>query len=400
MEPQKSEKTALRDTFITMPAEEMTQISFDCDCGKTHAISIGELLIGRGVSAQTARLAAPFMGGKILLVADVHTYEVLGRAVEAQLKAAGARQRSHIFPDHHLVPNAHTLGTLLIEASEEPLSLLVAVGSGTLNDVTRYVSHRLRLPYLIIATAPSMDGYAGDSSPIVCRNNKETFQTQYAHAIVADTGILAAAPNIMLCAGFGDIIGKYIALADWRLARRVTGEYYCQRISDLMQNAVDKCVASVEGVVARDPAAMGSLVEALCLAGMAMGLSGVTRPASGSEHHMTHCFDIMKIAAGQDYPLHGNTVGVCTVVMARFYELAAQDGHIDITVPSPQWIRGLLERLGAPVHPKELGISREEFYTCMMTAKDLRPRYSMLKYAHEKGFLRPYVERITAEYYD
>lgn len=392
------------EKVLHMSPTEMTNISYDCPCGRTHAINIGELLIGRGVRREITRVARPYRegNGKVMIVADCHTWEVLGREVEQLLRddMPDAPVVSYVFPDHHLIPNAQTFGTLLIEASEEPLSLMIAVGSGTINDTTRFISNRLGIPYVIMGTAPSMDGYAGDNVPTVCRGSKVTFYAHYARSVILDTEILATAPQIMVCAGFGDIIGKYIALSDWMLAHKVRGEYYCPHIAALMENAVKKCVESIDLVAAKDPDAMQSLAEALCLAGMAMGLSSVTRPASGSEHHMTHWFDIHKIKNGQDYPLHGNSVGVCAVVMSRFYEMAFAEGHLDIEPPKPAEIRALLAKLGSPMHPRDLDIDRETFRQCLLEAKDLRPRYAVLMYAHEQGFLEEYVERIVAEFYD
>ncbi|MEA4824614.1 MAG: sn-glycerol-1-phosphate dehydrogenase [Clostridiaceae bacterium] len=397
------EKEPMERKILHMSPSDMTNLSYDCSCGRHHAIRIGELIVDRGASKEIVRVARPYAAerpGRTFIVADTHTYDILGKSVEAQLGDAYFDVTSYVFPDHHLVPNAQTLGTLLIEASETPTALMIAVGSGTINDITRYVSHRLGIPYIIVGTAPSMDGYAGDSSPIVCRNNKVSFWGNYASAILLDTDILAGAPHTMLTAGFGDIIGKYIALTDWKLARDVKGEYYCDSIAELMFGALNKTVASIDGVNARDPEAMKSLGEALCLAGMSMGLSGVTRPASGSEHHMTHCFDIDKITRGLDYPLHGNTVGMCSIVMARFYEMAIADGYVSYELPSRAQIQSLIERVGGPVHPREFDIDRETFHRVLMTAKDLRPRYAILKYADEKGFLARYADQITAEYYD
>ena len=393
----------MHEKILTMSPKDMTNLSFDCPCGKRHSIRIGELVIDRGASREIVRVARPYAierPGRTFIVADVHTYEILGRQVEQQLKDAHFDVTSYVFPDEHLHPDAKTLGTLLIEASEFPTALMIAVGSGSINDITRFVSHRLGIPYIICGTAPSMDGYCGDSSPIICRNNKISFWGNAPAAVVLDTEILAKAPKTMITAGFGDVIGKYIALTDWKLGHDKAGEYYCPVIARLMANAVEKCVASIDGVVNRDPDAMKDLAEALCLAGMCMTLATVTRPASGSEHNMTHCFDLDKITRGLDYPLHGNTVGMCTIAMARFYEMAVADGYVDYKLPSHDEILDMITRVGGPTKPQELDIDRETFRHVMMTAKDLRPRYAILKHAYLNGFLEKYVDKIVAEYYD
>ena len=379
--------------------QELTHADFACDCGRRHTISIGEIVIEEDASAKIVEATRAYWDGRIFVVCDTHTYEVAGKEVIERLQTVCADVGSYVFGDKHLIPDAKTVGTLLIEASEQRCDLLVAVGSGTINDTTRYIASRLQIPYIIVGTAPSMDGYAGDSCPIVCRNNKETFPAVYPQTILADTKIMAQAPHIMLCAGFGDVIGKYIALADWELARREIGEYYCESIANLMRNAVQKCVSCLDGVAKRDTKAVAELVEALCLAGMTMGLAGVTRPASGSEHHLTHFCDIDAIVHGRDYPLHGVSVGVFAIVMARFYEMARNDGYTDIETPSADRIRQLLEVIDAPVHPREIGVDGRLFQDALLHAKDLRPRYAILKYAYEKGFLHQYVDRLVQEYY-
>lgn len=392
----------ITERILHMPVSELTSVSFDCTCGKHHSVRIGELVTGRGASREIVRAARPYAverAGRVMVVADCHTYPLLGQRVEEQLRNANFDVFSYVFQAEHLHPDAQTLGTLLIEASEKPLSLMIAVGSGTINDITRFVSHRLGVPYIIVGTAPSMDGYCGDSSPIICRDNKISFWGHAPSALLLDTEILARAPQTMISAGFGDVIGKYIALTDWKLGRDVGGEFYCPVIAQLMSDAVEKCVAAIDGVVSRTPEDMGKLAEALCLAGMCMSLAGVTRPASGCEHAMTHCIDLHKIRRGEDYPLHGNTVGMSAIAMARVYELAVADGLVSYEVPSQAQIRELIARVGGPVHPKELGIDRETFRGLLMIAGNLRPRYTILKFAEEKGVLDKYADIVTAEYY-
>lgn len=392
--------TDLKDAIFDMSVQDMTNISFDCDCGHTHSVSIGTLDIGENASDRVASAAKQWLGGRILLVADCHTFPILGEKVRDDLKAAGAAQVDcFVFPERHLIPDTRALGALLVEASASPCALMIAVGSGSINDTTRFVSHRLGIPYIIVGTAPSMDGYAGSSCPIVCRGTKETFLAHYAEAVILDTKILAGAPQIMLCAGYGDIIGKYIALSDWQVAQKYHGDYYCPRMARLMGNATDKCIGTIEGAEKRDPAAMQTLAEALCLAGMVMGLAGVTRPASGAEHHMSHYVDVTKIARGEDYPLHGNSVGVFALVMSRVYKMANEDGRMDITTASPEYIEGLLDRLGSPKHPSELGFGKEDFRQCLLHSYKLRPRYTLMTYASEQGFLPEYADRLADEYY-
>lgn len=388
--------------ILRRPLAELTDIAFNCACGHDHSIQIGTLTVGPGASKRVAEAAKPYQARRILLVADVHTFDVLGERVLAQLKDAGLAADAYVFPEEHLHPDASAVGRLFIEASDEKADygLLIAVGSGVLNDITRLVSGRLGLPYFIVCTAPSMDGYAGSSSPIVCRGTKLSFYSHYADAIIADTDVMSRAPREMIAAGFGDVLGKYTALADWELGERERGEYRCALISDFMRGALETCAASAEGVAARDPAAVGRLTEALILSGMAMGLAGVTRPASGCEHHIAHYCDIDAVANGRDYPLHGATVGVAELAMLRFYEFARRDGLTDIETPAADAVRKLLLAVGAPVRPAEIGISTELFRRAILEAMHLRPQYSMLKHVAAAGKLDEYTDAVIKELCD
>ena len=386
--------------ILTAPLSELTQVDFECECGRRHTISIGALEIGSGVSGNVARLAAPYLEkGPALVVCDKNTYAVLGEKIYRQLEDAGLKAYLQIFPEKHLHPDEYALGRLLIEASDEArgCALLIAVGSGTLNDITRLVSGRLGLPYFIVGTAPSMDGYAGNSSPIVCRGSKLSFYSHYADAIIADTAIMSQAPAWMLAAGLGDVLGKYVALADWRLGQDVKGEYRCELISRFMENAVEKCVASAPAAARREEEAIGAMTQALVRAGMAMGLAGVTRPASGCEHHMAHYCDLDLIKRGLDYPLHGNTVGICAMAMLRFYEFAREDGLTGLQTPPAEAVRDMIAAIGGPTRPEQIGIDADLFRRAMLEAGNMRPQYSMLKHVAAHRLLEKYTEKVMKE---
>lgn len=386
--------------ILHTPIEKLTQTDFECECGHRHTIRIGTIDIGPEASAHVPALAAPYFAkGPVLVVCDCHTYEVLGRKVTEDLIAAGAQTDCYVFPEQHLHPDAFALGRLFLEASDETknYALLIAVGSGTLNDITRLVSGRLGLPYFIVGTAPSMDGYAGNSSPIVCRDTKMSFYSHYADAIVADTTILSQAPSLMLAAGLGDVLGKYVSLADWKLGADLKNEYRCEKISQFMANAVEKCAASAADAAKRDPQAVGAMMEALVLAGMSMGLAGVTRPASGCEHHITHYMDVHLIRAGLDYPLHGNSVGVSAIAMLRFYELARRDGLTKLETPPPAFVADKIRAVGGPTDPAGLGVTPELFREALLNAMNLRPQYSMLKHVAAAGKLEEYTDIVMKE---
>ena len=203
----------------------------------------------------------------------------------------------------YLVPNEMALGRLLVEIPEDT-ALIVGIGSGTINDMARFLSYKLHIPYVIVGTAPSMDGYASVVSPLIVDGVKTTFEAVYPLAIVADLNIMKAAPMPMLQAGLGDILGKYTALADWHvhLAHILKEEYFCETVEKLVRTAVEKCEMAAERLHLRENDTLESLTEALILSGLAIGMVGVSRPASGEEHHLSHCWEMMTMNCGKTTP--------------------------------------------------------------------------------------------------
>ena len=179
------------------------------------------------------------------MVADKNTFKVAGQQV-IDLLSNEFVFNIFIYQDDHLVADANSLGTFLMELDDD-ISLILTIGSGTLNDITRYVSARTKIPYAIVTTAPSMDGYTSIVSPLIRNGIKTTFNGVYPVAIVGDTQIMKDAPMHMLHAGLGDVLGKYTGLADWRMSKIMgleADEPYCDNISNLVEDAVKMCRCS------------------------------------------------------------------------------------------------------------------------------------------------------------
>jgi glycerol-1-phosphate dehydrogenase [NAD(P)+] len=153
-----------------------------------------------------------------------------------------------------------------------------------------------------------MDGYASVGAAMIWENMKATFTCHVPEAIIGDVDVLKNAPMDMIRAGYGDILGKYSCLNDWKLSHIVNGEYFCQYVHDLMMDMVVKTQDLGEKLQNRDPEAIQTLMEALAGAGVAMALVGNSRPASGSEHHMSHYFEITGIVRDEPYLMHGTDV--------------------------------------------------------------------------------------------
>lgn len=287
-----------------------------CDCGMVHSCSIKHILIGSDVLPQYIPLLADY--SKIFLVADTNTYAVFGKQVEAAL---GDKVESVLVFEREglLVPNEEAVAEMDAKLTAET-QLIVGVGSGVIQDLCKYVSFQAKLPYHIIATAPSMDGYASKGAAMIMENMKITYNAHVPEAIIGDSEILKDAPMEMIQSGYGDILGKYSCLNDWKLSRVVNDEYFCQYAYDLTYEMLTKTKDLGPALLERDADAMATLMEALVGVGIAMAYVGNSRPASGSEHHLSHFFEITGILEDAPYFMHGTDVVYSAVYTQKIRE--------------------------------------------------------------------------------
>lgn len=382
---------------------ELAGLAFHCPCGHQHAVDIQTVQTRVNISGEiVAFAAAHHHGAKIVIVSDTNTALAQGDALEAAFTEAGRSVLRHTFiteKGHFLVPDEVAIGSLLT-ALPRDTGLVVAVGSGTINDICRFVSDRMKIPYVIACTAPSVDGYASTVSPLILAGHKTTLEACYPAGVFADPEVLCMAPATLLQAGFGDLLGKITALADWELARRLLGEYHCPLIEGMVRKALAASTAQAAGVAARDTDACTALYDALLLSGLAMGMVGNSRPASGAEHHLAHYWEMDALAKGLPHALHGNAVGAATPVIARLYALMADWLPEGFEVPDADAIRALLAQAGSATSPKALGISRELFHRSILEAMHVRPRFTILRFASEHGRLEKVAAQLTEEFYD
>lgn len=386
-------------SILDRPISQWARMEYSCACGKSHKVDIQAIRVGSGVIQELPGILRDLGASHIFLVTDNYTYEAAGRQVEQLLDQAGLAYHKRVFQtETPLVPNEYALGSVLAAMTSQD-DMLLAVGSGTLNDVTKYVSARTGIPYVIAATAPSMDGYASTVAPTILDGFKTTLPAVYPAAIVADVDILKDAPMPMLTAGFGDIIGKFTSLADWRLSHQLNGEYYCPEVAGVIEAAVETCAANAKALAQRGPQAIQAVTEALILSGLAMGMVGVSRPASGAEHQMAHYWEMDALRRGEEHPLHGNAVGVGTVLAASLYEMAAEYLPQGFAAPDKGQILACLQAAGSCADPKELGIRRELCLESLLHAMELRDRFTVQKLLEQKGKLSLCAQELVARYY-
>lgn len=257
---------------------------------------------------------------RILIVADGNTYAAAGKKAEAHL--SGKKISRLIFSGETvLVPDEKAVAA--VREQLDGIELIIGVGSGVIQDLCKYISHFDGIPYYIVATAPSMDGYASSGAAMISEGMKVTYSAKVPDGFIGDTEILKNAPIDMIKAGYGDIVGKYSSLNDWKLSHAVTGEYFCDHIYDLTLEAVGKTLPLSQRLLEMDGEAVKTLTEALITAGVAMSYAGSSRPASGSEHHLSHFFEITGLLNGEKYLPHGIDVAYSTVITACIRERLA-----------------------------------------------------------------------------
>lgn len=410
-----------------MDFEEMLRPK-PCPCGHTHSCEIKHVDIGSGVLSRLPERTKPYR--HILLVADENTYATCGAKAEAAL---GSKvEAAVIFPGAALlVPNERAIEAIQAKRTDST-DLLLGIGSGVVQDLCKYVSFAGGLPYHIIATAPSMDGYASKGAAMILGSMKVTVSTHVPEVILADLDILKDAPMALIQSGYGDILGKFSCLNDWKLSAAVNGEYFCQAIYDMTYDMLTQVKDLGPDLLRREPEAIGRLTEALVGVGIAMAFVGNSRPASGSEHHLSHFFEITGLLNDEFYFIHGTDVAYSAVYTQKLREALlalevpeARGGHsrkgweaairavytdaaegvialqdqlgwyeqnrlpvyqekwpqlksILREVPSSEALSAYLASVGLPMEDFEQAYSPEKIQNALLYAKDLKDRYTVL----------------------
>lgn len=304
----------------------------DCPCGRKHTIFTKTVQIESGLTARCGQvLKGVGFPGKILLVSDENEMRASNGILES-LFSAGFSVKKLIYPDMRL---ATIEGVREVEALLSDVDGLLSVGTGSVNDICRVAAFRAKKEFAIFATAPSMDGFASDTAPIIENNFKTSLFAEQPSIILADTRVLAASPAELKTAGFGDMIAKYIGIFDWKLSHLLTGEYYCPAVAEITMQGVRKVMALADRVTANDEEAAGSIMQGLVLSGIGMKLAGCSRPASGAEHVLSHYWECYKVARGIWPEFHGKKVGVASVLINRIYHhIAERVTEVD-PIPDP-----------------------------------------------------------------
>ena len=439
------------------PLNDYLDRRFTCDCGKEHYASLKFVSVRKDALEDLPRFAQELGFKSLYLISDKITYEIAGKRCMEILAADGVK--AHIVVLGHTGFDEATVGEILINMPDD-CDLVVAVGTGAINDMTRYFSFRMHRPFFTVATAAPMDGFASSLAVLNINNLKTSIEAQTPTAIIGDTEILKNAPYRMIAAGLGDLLGKSTCLCDWKIAKVINGEHYCGRIVELVETCVDDVLKDAGKAKDRDPQVLGDIMEGLVLTGVAMSLYGNSRPASGCEHHMSHYWEMMFEQQGKRPVPHGTQVGVGTVLVlklveqlrksgvdfdaaraaAKAYDQAAWEenirmaygpaaqGVIDMeakaqknettarlaridameahweeimalltALPSSQEVMDLLRSLDSPCLPGEIDVDKELLRNTFRYCKEVRARYTILQMIWDLGLLDTLSDKVVDE---
>lgn len=371
----------------------------NCTCGREHESLPTEVFeVGSGVLENLSSFLNEKDISRPLLVYDKHTKKAAGEKVEALLNKAGIHYDTSLVPENEqqdVLADERSIVHVLIGAPKET-DCMIAIGAGTIHDITRFASFKMGLPFLSVPTAPSVDGFNSKGAPIVFDKVKKTYQTQAPIGLFAEIDILVEAPQAMVAAGFADMLGKYTSLADWKFSALTAGEPFCDASYEMTKEALHNCVTHAEAIAARDEAGMEYLITALIQSGMAMSLFGHSHPASAAEHHMSHYWEMKFLQEDRKQLLHGEKVGAaCGIIAAHYHknkqriidnsptaDKAALEA-IFADIPSGDEIRHILKLAGGKTTTEELGIDPSWVEEGLQEAHHVRDRHTMLRLLNE-----------------
>ena len=331
-------------------------------------------------------------GKRVAVLYDVNT-SPYAKGIIVAMESKGCAVLHAYYPDEELVPTEDKCEFAYETAKNA--DYVLAVGSGTLNDMAKSVSTRLGIPCGVLATAASMDGYCSKGSALMRGGVKVTDEVHTPEDILIDLDVVCNAPKLMTAAGFGDIIGKFTCLTDWKLSHILNGEPIHKEAFALMEQARTAVMQSFEGLTKYDGGAVAKLMDALIVAGTSMAICGNSRPASGSEHHQSHFLEMDFVRRGEKIPMHGIKVAIGTLVSITLYNYL-KDNKIPLKnaeevyalaeeLPSVENVRVMLEKMGCPVRFSQIGVRRETMEEMLEKAYTVRDRYTILTLIHDLG---------------
>lgn len=319
-----------------------------------------EVLVGSGTLESISDISRRLgFTESALIIAGSKTNDVAGKTVKNILEKEGVQVNTFI------VESATVKDVAAVEEKIKTIKpqVVFGVGGGTKIDIAKLSSANQGIPFISVPTTASHDGIASPLSSIKGYEKPYSIMAQAPIAIIADTEIIMQAPWRLAISGCGDVIAKFTAVRDWRLAHKDRNEYYGGYAASLALMSAKLVMHDAEKIKSKSEEGLRILLEALISCGVAMSIAGSSRPCSGSEHLFSHALDIVK----PNHSLHGERCGVGTILMSYLH--------------GANWkqTQKTLEKLGAPTNAKELHVDDENLAKALEIAATLRPeRYTIL----------------------
>ena len=314
---------------------DLGQLREPCACGMEHNIDVEKIVIESGAVSQLEEILEEFQNP--VFICDSNTRTAAESFLEEEFKD---------YPVIELNPEglqADNRGVNKVMKqldycdrglSSVSVDVLVAIGGGTIHDLTRYAATEYDIPFVSIPTAASVDGYAANVAALTWDGLKRTVAGVSPRWILADTDIFSAAPSRLTASGVSDFLGKYISILDWKIAHLVTGEYICEEVCDLLEKALRDVSRVLEDIRFGDKDAIEKLMYALLLSGLCMQMVESPRPVSGAEHMVSHLWDL-NVLNEKTNALHGEQVGLGLLIVTDYYKkLGYAIRHKNVTVKS------------------------------------------------------------------
>ncbi|MGO8722733.1 MAG: sn-glycerol-1-phosphate dehydrogenase [Acidimicrobiales bacterium] len=307
-----------------------------CVCGAVHHVPIERIVIDEQAHEQVAAFLQQRHRSRPFVIMDANTEEVAGSDVVDELSRAGLHVTSFCFPERTgLLADERSVSRIEGALKQVETDSLLAVGSGVLTDLTRFVAHRLGMEFVSLPTAASMDGYASGVAAMEFGGMKTTYPAVTPVAIFVSPSTVAAAPLDMTRAGLGDLLGKASARTDWQASHELYGENLCLEVERRMTESFVDAATHVSEVLGGSPGTVSRLLRGLVESGIAMAMVGNSRPASGSEHHASHFWDLLAANHQRAHAPHGLQVGYATQFTMRLQQYAFGGGIEELVLPRP-----------------------------------------------------------------
>ena len=308
-----------------------------CDCGREHELRTKLVVCEYGALNNFDKYMDDCgLGGFRTVIYDTNTYHLptmvhVKADQEIILEAQGLHSEKGMIED-------------MMTRLERKPDVIVVVGAGTLMDFGRYSAYKLGIPFVAIPTLVSSDGFTANICSIIIDGQKKSIPMIAPDAVICDLDIVKGAPRFLTVSGVQDILSKYVSIADWKIAHLVSGEYFCQRVCDMAQEALDTMVKCAYDMRDGKPDDFEAMAYAQMLSGLTMQILNHSRAASGAEHLIAHLVEMKPKGFENAHGMHGECVGVGTIICAEEYHRLAQRETIEVKPfqpLDPAWVRDI-----------------------------------------------------------